>query len=125
MPDPPPPPTSNATTVKGVVYIGGDTSQRVAGATVTLGSLQTTTNSAGYYEFAGVAASSITATATAPGFTPSGVTRSTTGAVTWASISMSRATGTAILQGVVYRGSNSSNRVANATIDYLLNGVNA
>lgn len=120
MPTPEPPPSG--TTVKGVVYAGSDTSQRIAGATVSLGGRTATTNSDGYYEFAGVSAGAFTATATASGFAPSGVTRTAGGAVTWASISMSRSAGTAILQGVVYRGSDSSDRVANATIE-LSSGV--
>lgn len=116
-PPPPPPPPPTGTTVKGVIYVGNDTSNRIAGATVRLGSRTTTSNSAGYYEFTGISGPSVSPTASASGFATSGVTRATTGSVTWASISMTRATGTAILQGVVYRGSNSANRVADATIE--------
>jgi hypothetical protein len=116
-PPPPPPPPPVGTTVKGIVYAGNDTSQRIVGATITLGSRTTTSAENGYYEFENVEASSVSPSASASGFAPSGVTRATTGAVTWASISMTRASGTAILQGVVYRGSNSANRVANATVE--------
>ncbi len=113
----PPPPPPGSTTVKGVVYEGGDTSKRVSGATVKLGSRTATTNSIGYFEFTQVTGSSVTVTATASGFSPGGVNRSTTGEVTWANISLSKAAGNAGLRGVVYRGSNSSNRVPNALIE--------
>ena len=114
---PPPPPPPDSTTVKGVVYIGNNTSARVAGATVKLGSRSTTTNSTGYFEFANVTAKSFTVTVTAPGLAPSGVTRSAGGPVTWASVSMSRDEGSAILQGVVYRGSNSADRIGGAVVE--------
>ncbi len=110
------PPPPGTTTVKGVVFEGNDTSARIAGATVKLGSLTATTNSIGYFEFANVDADSVSVSATASGFQPGGVTRATTGEVTWASVSLTKVVGNAGLQGVVYRGSNSSNRVPNATI---------
>ncbi|MEM9492941.1 MAG: carboxypeptidase regulatory-like domain-containing protein, partial [Myxococcota bacterium] len=112
----PPPPTS--ITVKGLIYEGSDTSARIAGATITMGSRSTTSSSSGYYEFTGVAPGTYEITASKAGFVSRTISRQASDSETWASISLSAdlPVGTAILQGVVYTGNDSSNRVGNAAI---------
>ncbi len=109
-------PPPGTTTVKGVIYEGNDTSQRISGATVTLGNQTVTSNSIGYFEFPNIDGTQVTVSASASGFISGSVSRGTTGAVTWASISLNRTAGNAGLRGVIYRGSDSSNRVPNATV---------
>lgn len=83
-----------ATTVKGVVYVGSETSKRVAGATVTLGDRSATTSPTGYFEFAGVeAGTSLTVTASAPGYDAKTVARTASGDETWASVSLTTTAG--------------------------------
>lgn len=106
-------------TVIGVLYRGSDTSERIAGATVTLGNDSVTTNSVGLWTFEGVPEGDFTVTASAPGYQARSVDRSTYAAETWASFGLSPEVGpagTAVLQGVVYRTSNSENRIGGATI---------
>jgi hypothetical protein len=76
------------TTVKGVIYRGTDTSDRIGGATVTLGGKTTTASASGVYEFRDVPAGTYTITATAPGYQPGSVTRSVSGGETWGSIGL-------------------------------------
>jgi hypothetical protein len=105
-------------TVLGVLYVGSDTAERIAGATVSLGTRSTTTSSTGLWQFTGVPEGSFTVTASAPGYQTRSITRMTYAAESWASFGLSPggATGTAILQGVIYHGGNSANRVAGATV---------
>ncbi len=111
-------------TVRGVIYAGANTSARLAGVSVSLGSQTTTTSASGMYQFENVDAGSFTVTASHAGYANKSITRSTVSGVTWASFGMSEAEaiGTSTLQGVVYTGTNSANRVANATIT-LSNGT--
>lgn len=106
-------------TVMGVLYVGSDPSDRIAGATVTLGSRSTTTDADGFWRFADVPVGSFTVTASKTGYQTRSVTRSTYAAETWASFGLSptgATTGTAVLQGVVYYGSSSTNRIPGAQI---------
>ena len=115
-PDDPPPVTQ--VTVKGIVYEGSDTTARIPGATVTLGNRTAVTDSIGYYELTDVAAGEYAITAQINGFVSRTITRNVAGTETWASIGLSRdlPVGTATLQGVVYTGSSSANRVSDVTI---------
>lgn len=120
---PPPPSTTTpppATTVKviGVLYAGESSASKIAGATVTIGGKTTTTAADGAWELE-IAAGSFTVTASKTGYVTRTLARTTLGSETWASFGLSRAnvaTGTAILQGVIYRGSNSMNRIPNAAV---------
>jgi hypothetical protein len=117
--NPPAPPKADTVTVVGVLYAGSDTSDRIAGATVTLDGRTTVTSSSGLWQFDGVPAGSFTVTASADGFEPRSITRSTYADTSWASFGLSPATstgGTAVLQGVVYYSSDSSNRIPYATV---------
>ncbi|MGE0395091.1 MAG: N-acetylmuramoyl-L-alanine amidase [Kofleriaceae bacterium] len=108
-------------TVMGVLYVGSNTANRIAGATVTLGSRTTTTSATGLWQFDDVPAGSFTVTASAPGYMTRSLTRMTDSAETWASFGLSvggMATGSAILQGVIYYGSSSANRIANAQVTF-------
>ena len=110
--------TGGGTTLKGLVYKGSDTSARLAGATVTMGSRTATTDGDGYYQFTSVSAGSKTITASKSGYATRSITRAVSGAETWGSIGLSpsAAAGTAVLVGVVYRGGDSANRVGGATV---------
>lgn len=115
---PPPPPTSTVVKVIGVVYAGESSTTKIAGATVTIGGKTTTTATDGSWQL-DIPAGSFTVTASKTGYLTRTLTRTTVGAETWASFGLSTAnsaTGTAILQGVIYRGTNSMNRIPNASI---------
>jgi hypothetical protein len=118
--EPPPPPPPGSVTVIGVLYVGSDTANRIAGATVTLDDGRTvTTGPTGLWQFPNVPSGEFSVTASAPGYQTRTITRTTYAAESWASFGLSLAaptTGTAILQGVVYHTSNSANRIPNANI---------
>lgn len=111
-----PPPTTGR--LQGVIHRGADTSAELAGATVTLGNGRTTTTSAaGLYAFDGLAAGSVTITARATGYRTTTITRTVAaGAETWGSIGLTRAIATGQLRGVIYRGTDTSARIAGATV---------
>jgi hypothetical protein len=119
-------PPPGGTTVKGLIYKGSNTGARIAGATVKLGSRTTTSNAEGYYQFTGVAAGSYTITASKSGFNTRSIQRAVSGSETWGSVGLSAVatSGNAKLIGVVYRGSNSADRIGGATIK-LSNGRTA
>ncbi|MBP8808895.1 MAG: carboxypeptidase regulatory-like domain-containing protein [Kofleriaceae bacterium] len=115
-PVPPPPPTATVT-LTGVIYEGADTSARIAGATVTVGARSTTTSADGTYTLTGLATGNATITAAKTGFRTSSIDRVlASGVENWGSISLARAAGTGILTGVIYRGSDTSARLAGATV---------
>jgi len=119
-PPPPPPPPSDTVTVLGVLYVGSDTSDRIVGATVTLGTQSVTTNSVGLWRFDGVPVGEYTVTGSATVYQTRSITRATYADESWSSFGLSPAdapsSGTAVLQGVVYYTSDSSNRIAGASI---------
>jgi len=111
----PPPATAK---LQGVIFAGTDTSARIGGATVTLSNGRAVTAGAdGVYELTGLAPGDVTITARAPGFRTATVSRTlATGATNWGSIGLARAVATGRLKGVVYRGSDSTARLAGVTI---------
>lgn len=111
--DEPPPATS--VTVQGVLYANDDPSSRIAGATISIAGRTTTTSSTGTWELA-IAPGNYTVTASKAGYVTGSITRSTDDG--WASFGLAKtgATGTAILQGVVYYGASGSNRIPFATV---------
>ncbi|MCS6915226.1 MAG: N-acetylmuramoyl-L-alanine amidase [Myxococcales bacterium] len=113
----PPPPPPGRGVVKGIIYRGTDPSERLAGATVTLGGRSTTSNANGYYELRDVEPGTHTITAQLPGYAPGSVTRVVNGGEVWGSIGLwPLASGTAVLQGVIYTGGNSAHRVPFAQV---------
>jgi hypothetical protein len=116
-----PPPDSGSVTVKGVLFVGADTSDRIEGATVTLGNQTTTTSAVGLWQFDNVSEGSYTVTASAAGYQTRTIARDTYANPTWSSFGLSveeqTMTGSAVLQGVVYHSANSQNRIAFATIE--------
>ena len=114
--DAPPPPTTAK--LQGVIYQGADTSATLAGATVTLGNGRAaTTNGDGLYTFTGLAPGSVSITARAGGYRTTTITRRVAaGAETWGSIGLRRAVATGRLKGIVYRGGDTSARLAGATV---------
>jgi hypothetical protein len=113
--DPPPPGTA---TLQGIVYEGTNTSARIAGATVSLGAgLTATTSPTGLYVFSSIAPGTYTIAVTAPGFNATTATRTVAaGADNWGSVSMTRGGQTGSLVGVIYRGTDTTQRIANAQV---------
>lgn len=111
----PPPATAR---LQGVIHQGADTGAGIAGATVTLGNGRAaTTNADGLYVFNGLAPGQVTVTAKASGFRTTTITRTVAaGAETWGSVGLQRAVATGLLKGVVYRGTDTSARIAGATV---------
>lgn len=108
--------------LKGVVFRGTDTNDRIAGATVTVspGGRTFTTSSIGYFEVA-LAPGTYTVRAEASGFAPNSVSRSvSSGAETWGSVGLTPAAapGTGVYRGVVYDATtgDTSTRLAGATV---------
>lgn len=113
------PPPAGTGMLKGVVYRGTNTADRVEGATVTLtpGGATTTVGEIGYFEFP-LAPGDYTITARAPGYADATLMRTVTaGSDTWGSIGITPS-GTGTYRGVVYdaRGSDLSVRLAGATV---------
>lgn len=117
-PDPEPTPPAALVAVSGVLYAGDDPSARIAGATISIAGRTTTTSATGTWTL-DVAPGAFTVTATKSGYVTGSITRSTASGDTWASFGLAvagTATGTAILQGVVYYGSSGSNRIPFAQV---------
>ena len=87
----------------GAIYTGGNTSNRVAGATVTVNGASVTTAADGLYQFS-LAPGSYTATVTKAGFSMASVTRTiTASAMTWGSMEVNPVTAMpGTLSGVVF-----------------------
>jgi Carboxypeptidase regulatory-like domain len=111
----PPPATAR---LQGVIYQGSDTSARIAGATVTLSNGRAATaDASGLYTFDGLAPGSFTVTARASGFrTATANVTVAAGTSNWGSVGLTRAVATGLLKGVVYRGTDSTARIAGVTI---------
>lgn len=108
-------------TLKGVVYIGSDTTDRLPGATVTVtpGNARVTSDSDGYFEFS-LMAGDYTVEATATGYSAASRMRTvTSGQDIWGSISLTSAPmQTGVYRGAVYdaRQPDFSVRLPNATV---------
>ena len=120
-----PPPPADTSLVQGVVYRGNDPSDRIAGATVRLADKTATTTASGTYEIAGVTSGVYDVTIEKAGYVTATLSRDT-GVNSWISVGLTeaQAAGTAVLQGVVYRGTDGLDRVPYATIR-LSNGTTA
>lgn len=112
---PPPPSPPLLVTIKGALYVGTNTAQRIVGATVTLGERTTTTNVYGLWEFKDVVPGEFTVSASAANYQPASISRITSSAVTWASFAM-QVTPKGVLQGVIYHGQNTSERIVGVTV---------
>ncbi len=115
-PNPPPPATGTAT-VKGLVTKAGTTT-RLPSATVRLGTLTTKADANGVFVLQKVPTGTRTVTVALSGYQSQSVTRVVQGPETWASVALkpNALSGTGVLTGVFYRGADSSNRVAGATV---------
>jgi hypothetical protein len=116
-PDEPPPPPGTAS-LQGIVYEGTDTAARIAGATVRIdGGASTTSSASGAYRFDGLAPGQYTIVVTANGYNASTATRTVAlGADNWGSVSLTRGGASGSLVGVIYRGADTSSRIAGATV---------
>jgi hypothetical protein len=95
-------PTTGTGVLIGAIYTGGSTSNRVAGATVTVGSQSVTTGTDGLYQFT-LAPGSYTATVSKSGFGSNTVTRTVTaGAQTWGSMEINATAATGTLRGKIF-----------------------
>ncbi len=95
-------PTPTTGTLKGVIYQGGNTANRVSGAQVTLGTQKVTTGTDGLYAFT-VSPGSHTVTVTKAGFASNSVTRSVAaGATEWGSMEVLSTAGMGTLNGRVH-----------------------
>jgi hypothetical protein len=113
---PPPPPPPKTQLVEGVIYEGSDPSARIAGATVTIGGKTATSSATGTYSIDGLAAGVYDIKVSKAGYETVTFSRDT-GANTFISASLSKlAAGTAVLQGVIYRGTNGMDRIPFAEV---------
>lgn len=95
-------PTASTGTFIGAIYEGGNTANRVAGATVTVNGQSVTTGADGLYQFS-LAAGSYTATVTKSGYGSNSVTRTVTAsAQVWGSMEINPTAATGTLTGTVY-----------------------
>ncbi len=95
-------PTTGTGVLIGAIYTGGDTNNRVAGVTVTLGGQSVTTGTDGLFQFT-LAPGSYTATASKAGFASASVTRTVTaGAQAWGSMELSASSATGTLRGKIF-----------------------
>jgi hypothetical protein len=135
-------PTTSSGVLIGAIYTGGSTSNRVSGATVTVGTQTVTTGADGLYQFT-LAPGSYTATVTRSGFATATVTRTvTSGTQTWGSVGLSTTSmadtqppqvaitfpgdlATLDLGRIELRGTASDDRGAVASVKVALNGGTA
>lgn len=95
-------PTTGTGVLIGAIYTGGNSANRVAGATVTVGSQSVATGTDGLFQFT-LAPGSYTATVTKSGFGSNSVTRTVVaGSQTWGSMEINGATATGTLRGKIY-----------------------
>ena len=87
-----PTPTPGATvSLTGVIYEGTDTSARIAGATITVGTRTTTSSATGVYTLTGLPVGAVRITATKAGYTSATIDRMlATGVDNWGSVSLRR-----------------------------------
>lgn len=111
-------PMPTTATLAGFVYDSGDTTRRVAGATVAVGARTATTVADGSYRLDGLTPGAATVTVTASGFRTTSVQLNlATATANTSNVNLTRATGaTAVLKGVIYRGTDSTDRIAGATV---------
>lgn len=95
-------PTPTTGVFIGAIYTGGSTSNRVAGAVVTVAGQSVTTGADGIYQF-NLAPGSYTASVTKAGFTSASVTRTvSSGAQIWGLMEINPAAATGTLRGKVF-----------------------
>ena len=95
-------PTPSTGVLIGAIYSGGNPANRLAGATVTVGSQTVTTAADGLYQFA-LNPGSYTATVTRSGFSTNTVTRTvTSGTQVWGSMEINTISSTGTLSGKIF-----------------------
>lgn len=95
-------PTTSTGVLIGAIYTGGNSSNRVSGATVTVGSQTVTTGVDGLYQFT-LAPGNYTATVSKSGFSGTSVMRTVTaGAQTWGSMEINASAATGTLRGKIF-----------------------
>lgn len=119
-PDPKPPVTPAEGVLQGLTYTGGNTANRVSGASVRLSNGKTVTSDGSGYWKLSVPPGSYTVTVTKEGYKASSVTRTVASKTeAWASTNLTKeeiVAPTGQLTGVVYDSANSTKRVAGATV---------
>lgn len=95
-------PTTGTGVLIGAIYTGGNSANRVAGATVTVAGQTKTTGTDGLYQFT-LNPGSYTATVSKSGFSSATVTRTVTaGAQTWGSMEINASAATGTLRGKIF-----------------------
>ncbi|MBP9086420.1 MAG: N-acetylmuramoyl-L-alanine amidase [Kofleriaceae bacterium] len=118
----PPEPSTNRVTVTGYIYSGMNVNNRIAGATVAIGTKSTITGSDGSFSLTDIEARVQTVSVSKTGYIDALISRNVSGSA-WVSTGLSErstpsnpTTGDAGLQGVIYRSGDSSDRIPYATI---------
>ncbi len=102
--------------LKGVIFSGGNSNNRVSGATVKVGGQTKTTGSDGAFSFT-LSPGTHTVSVSKSGFTSNSVSRTVTaGATAWGSMEINAVSNKGTLTGVIYQGGNTSTRVSGATV---------
>lgn len=119
-PDPKPPVNPAEGTLQGLVYEGGNTNNRIPGASIRLSNGKTVTADASGYWSINVAPGTYTVTASKDGYQPTSVSRTVASKTqVWASTNLTKSavvTPTGTLGGVVYDSADSTKRIASATL---------
>jgi hypothetical protein len=123
-------PTTSTGVLTGVIYTGGNTANRVAGATVTAGGHSTTADSNGLYTF-NLAPGTYTVSVTKAGYGSTSLSRVVTaGATIWGSMDIDPVAATGTLKGVVFAfnaasPSDMSTKLSGATVTVSPGGAHA
>ncbi len=114
---------SDKGTLTGVIYQGGDTGNRVSGATVTAGGQTATTGADGLYEFS-LAPGTYTVSVSKSGYSSNSLSRTVSASGTsWGSMEINAgAQGTGTIKGAIYQNGDTANRVSGVTVS--VNGQN-
>jgi uncharacterized membrane protein len=102
--------------LSGVIYQGGSTANKVAGATVTVAGQTMTTGTDGLYEFS-LDPGTYTVNVSKTGYSSNSVTRTVTSSTTvWGSMEINPVASSGTLKGAIYQNGNTSDRVSGATV---------
>lgn len=114
-------PSGSSGLLKGVIYSGGSTNNRVPGATVTVAGKSVVTGTTGEYSFT-LPGGTYTVSVSKSGFTSNSVSRTVTaGATIWGSMEINAVSQKGKFTGAIYQGGNVNSRVAGAVVT--VNGV--
>ncbi len=100
----------------GLIYQGGNTSNRVSGAVVKVGALTATTGADGLYEFT-LDPGAYTVHVTRSGYSSNSVTRTVAASSTvWGSMEVNPVASAGVLKGLIYQNGNTADRLGGVTV---------